>query len=71
MDGVGWYVKDLGTGRGKHADVGDTFQGGGSGSYSLWVRNVGDEPPNGPIPGGVTVQGDLPDHGKESTEALG
>ena len=44
------YVsEDLVTGRGKHADVRDIFQGGGSGGFSIWVGDVGDDPPHVPV----------------------
>ena len=45
--------KDVDTGRSKHTDVGDLFQGGGTDGSSLWVRDVFDEPPHGPVHGGV------------------
>ena len=37
------------TGRSKHAVVGNIFQGGGSGGSSLWVVEVGDDLPHGPV----------------------
>ena len=39
------------TGRGKHVGFRDIFQGGGSGGSSIWVRDVGDDPPHGKVPG--------------------
>ena len=57
--------------RGKHAVVGDIFQGGGSGSFSIWVGDVGDDPPYGPGPGNVPSQGGPLDHGKAATVASG
>ena len=39
------------TGRGKHSDVEDIFQVGSSYGSSLWVGEMGDDPPHGPVPG--------------------
>ena len=36
--------------RGKHVGEGDIFQGGGSYGSSLWVGDVGDDPPHGTVP---------------------
>ena len=43
----------LGTLRSKHEGSGELLQGGGTVGYSLWVRDVGDDPLHGPDPGGV------------------
>ena len=43
-------------GRGKHTGVRDIFQGCGSGSSSLCVRDVDDDPLHGPGPGGFPEQ---------------
>ena len=59
------------TGRGKHTGVRDIFQGGGSGGSSLWVVDVGDEPPHGLGPGDFPEQGGLMDHRKTATVSLG
>ena len=59
------------TGRGKHVVVGDIFQGGGSGGSSLWVGDVGNDPPHGPGPWDFPEQGVPVDHRKTSTETLG
>ena len=40
------------TGRVKHADVRDIFQGGDSSGYYIWAGDVGDEPLHGLGPGG-------------------
>ena len=64
MDKVGYVVEDIRMGRVKHAGVGEIFQGGGSGGYSLLVRDVGDKLLHGPGPGGFPAQGGLPDHTK-------
>ena len=37
---VGSTDEGIGTGRIKHAGVGDLFKGGSTGNYSIWVRDV-------------------------------
>ena len=44
-------VGDLGKIGGKPKGFGDFLQAGGAGSTSFQVRDVGDDPPNGPGPG--------------------
>ena len=57
--------------RGKHAGVGDLFQGSGSvGSY-LWVIYMGGEPPYWFSLGGFLEHGGLPDHRKVSIVVSG
>ena len=46
-----YVYEDLVTGRGKHAGVRDILCGGSPGGYSLWVGDVGYDPPHGPGPG--------------------
>ena len=48
--------------------VGDFFQDGGSGIASLWIGDVGDDPPNGPCPVGFSTQGGQEDH-RETVQA--
>ena len=50
---MGSSEKDFGTGRSKHAGVGDIFQGGGTDSSYIWVGDVGDELPHETDPGRV------------------
>ena len=50
---VGSDDKYLGTGRVNHAGVGNLIQGGDTGGFYLWVRDVDDDPLHGPGPGEV------------------
>ena len=34
----------------------DSFQGSGAGGTTIWVRDVGDNPLHGKIPGGLLAQ---------------
>ena len=43
----------LGTGRINNMVVSNLIQGGNKGGFSLWVRDVGDDPLHGPGPGEV------------------
>ena len=71
MDKLGYVVKNISTGRGKHAGAGGIFQVGGSWGYYIWVGDVGDDPSHGPGPGVFPVQGGPSDHSKASTEDSG
>ena len=51
---VGSADEDFGMGRIKHADVGDLFQGSGTGGSYLWFVDVGDETLYETGPVGVT-----------------
>ena len=53
MEEVGLDDKYLGTGRINHTGVGNLIQGGDTGSFSILVRYVGDNPSHGPGPGKV------------------
>ena len=44
---MGSADEDIGKGSSKHAGVGDILKGGGTGGSSLWVRDVGYDPPHG------------------------
>ena len=68
---LGTYVKNLGKGRGKSKGVGGIFQGSSSGVTNFWDKDVGDDPPHGPGPGGVPTQGSSTDHWEEDTEVIG
>ena len=46
----------------KTVGVRDVFQDGGSGRVSIWIRDVCDDPPCEPGPGGVLAQGGKSDH---------
>ena len=59
------------TGRGKHAGVGDIFQDVGSGSSSLWIGELSDDPPHGLVPGDLSEQVGLSGYRKKSVAALG
>ena len=63
--------EDLGTGRRKHACVGNFFQGGGMGGSYLWVGDMVDKTPHELRPGGVPAQGSSRDHGTETMAASG
>ena len=43
--------KYLGTGRINHAGVRNLIQGGDTGSFSLWVGDMGDDPLHGTVTG--------------------
>ena len=45
-------IKDLGMGWRKNMGVRDLFKGSDTGSSSLWVGEICDEPPHGTVPGG-------------------
>ena len=59
------------TGRGKHVGVRYIFQGCGSGGSYLWVRDAGDDPLHGLVPGGFPEQGGPSDHKKIDAVASG
>ena len=61
-------VEYLGMGRGKPSGIGDFFQGCGSGSASLWIKYVGDEPPHGLGPGLFLSKSGKVDH-REAAQA--
>ena len=48
-------VKNLRKGGGKPKSVGDVLQVGGAVNTYFWVVDVGDDPPHGPGPGGVST----------------
>ena len=54
MEEVGTTIVDPGTGWGKHTDISYVIQGGGSGSPSLPVGDMGDDPPPPPVPGSIS-----------------
>ena len=56
------YVDNLGKGGGESKVSRDFFQGIDSGGTDFWGRDVGDDPPHGPVPGGVSTQGSSTDH---------
>ena len=49
---MGAVVNNLEKGGGETKGVGDVLQGGGAGSTSLWVGDVGDDPRTGGVIGG-------------------
>ena len=55
----------------KHTGGMDIFQGGGSGSSSLCVGDVSDDPLDELVPGGFPLHGGLMDNGKASTTISG
>ena len=46
--------------------VSGNFQVGGTGDAYFWVREVGDNPPLGGVPGGVPTQGRKTDNWEEN-----
>ena len=50
--------------------LGDVFQGGGAGGPPIWVRDVGDDPPYGKVPGEFSAQSLHTDYG-ETYKATG
>ena len=48
---MGSFEKYLGTEQINHGGVRNLIQGGGTGNLSLWVRDVGDNPPHAVSPG--------------------
>ena len=50
---MGVVVNNLEKGGGKTKGVGYVIQGGGAGSTSFWVRDVGDDPLHGTVHWGV------------------
>ena len=54
---MGAVVNNLEKGRVKTKRVGDVLQGGGAGSTSLWVGDVGDDPLHGRGHWWVSTQG--------------
>ena len=50
------YDKDTGTGGCQTTDIRDIFQGGGVGGATIWVIDVGDDPPHGQGPGEFSAQ---------------
>ena len=71
MGKVVLVVGYLGTVRGKPMGVRDFLQGGGSGSASLWIGYMGDEPLYGLGPGGFPSQGGQDNHSDKSLVASG
>ena len=61
-DRVVLVVEDIGTRRSKTAGVRGLFQGGDSGGASLQFRDMGDDPPHGPGPGGFPEHSGQVDH---------
>ena len=59
---MGAVVNNIEKGRGKTKRVGDVLQGGGAVSTSLWVGDVGDDPPYGRGHWEVSTQGSSMDH---------
>ena len=53
---MGVVVDNLEKGGGKTKGVGDVLQGGGAGSTSFWVGDVGDDPPHGTGHWGFSTQ---------------
>ena len=51
-DKVGLDGEDLGMGRQKDAVVGGIFQDSGTSGSDIGVRDMGYDPPHGPVPGG-------------------
>ena len=64
-------VNNLGKGGGETKGVGDVLQGGGAGSTSFWVGDVGDDLPHGRGHWGVSTQGRYMDHWEVSPEVSG
>ena len=64
-------VKNLGKVGGESKVVGDVFQGGGAGSTTFGVGDVGCDPPHGPGPGRVPTQGSSTDHWVTFPEVIG
>ena len=58
---MGAVVNNLEKGGGKTKGVGYVIQGGGAGSTSFWVRDVGGDPPAGEGPHGLPPPGGLAD----------
>ena len=54
---MGAVVNSLEKGGGETKGVGDVLQGGGTGSTSLWVGDLVDDPPHGRGHWGVSTQG--------------
>ena len=59
---VGLDDKNIGTGGTNHAGAGNLIQGGDTGSFSILVRDVGDNPPHGAGNWVVLTQGRYMDH---------
>ena len=59
---MGAVVDNFLNGGAKTKGVGDFLQGGGAGSTSFWVGDVGDDPPHGTGHWGVSKQGIYMDH---------
>ena len=63
---LGMDVKDTGL-RGRHPmGLGGVFQGSGTVGTPLWVREVGDYPPHGQVPGEFSAQNFQADYGEIS-----
>ena len=73
MDGaeeLGTDGKDSGRGGRQPTGLRDVLQGGGAGGSSIWVRDVGAEPPHGTGPGKFPAQVCQTDYG-EAAKATG
>ena len=64
-------AKNLGKGGGESKGVRDVFQGGSAGGNAFWGGEVGDNPPYGPFPGGVSTQGGFTDNWEKYLADIG
>ena len=48
----------------------DSFQGSGAGGTNFWGRDMDDDPPHGPIPGGVPTHDISADHWESTPEVI-
>ena len=68
---LGTVVENIGNVGGEPKGARYVIQGGGAGGTYFLVRCVGDDPPNGPDPGGVSTQGIYMDHWEAALEFAG
>ena len=62
--------KDTEKGRHHPTGLGGVIKCGGTGGYTIWVGDVGSDPPHGKGPGEFPGQGRLADY-KEAEKAMG
>ena len=68
---MGAVVNNIAKRGDKPKGVGDFLQGGGAGSTSFWVGDVGDDPPHGMGHWGVSAQGSYMYHWEVSLAVSG
>ena len=71
MEELGTYGKYNGMGWRHHTGLGYVLQCGGAGISSIWIRDVGADPPHGTGPGKFSAQGRQADYREAAKATLG